>query len=102
MGQLKNQARTEDAERVRAARKALGLNQVQCAALIDVHNVTLCRWEKSQLAPSAYKVLLLEALASAAKARAPGEVERWIGFYGPVSTLCWLLRTGQQRRIASI
>ena len=79
------------AKRVRAARSALSLKQPACAELLDVHPVTLCRWETSQLRPSAYKLLLLETLADAAKTHPRGQVEMWMRSYGPVSTLELLL-----------
>ena len=93
MGQLTVDidALSSAAKRVRAARSALSLKQSSCAELLDVHHITLCRWEKSQLRPSAYKLLLLETLADAAKTHPRGQVEMWMRSYGPVSTLELLL-----------
>lgn len=52
---------------IKALRKRLGLSQKDLAELVGVHTMTVSRWERAVLAPSAHQRRLLRALSDAAE-----------------------------------
>ena len=52
---------------VLAVRTALGISQGDLAALLGLHCVTICRWEKDLQRPSPWQQALLREFAQAAK-----------------------------------
>lgn len=51
-------------DEIRRIRERLDLTQGQAAALLGVHSVTWCRWERGALAPTPYQSALLEGGAA--------------------------------------
>ena len=75
------------------AREALGLTQAQLAALLDVHAITVSKWERSILIPSAWQEAILHNFRYAATKR-PGigaEVARLMAERGVIVALYTLL-----------
>jgi DNA-binding transcriptional regulator YiaG len=75
-------------------RTTLGLSQVQFAQLFGVHFMTVSKWERGLLLPSAYQLALLNqfALTSAAKQdEAKERVKNLLVGAGVVAALLFLL-----------
>lgn len=86
---------------IREVRKALGLTQAQFGSLLDVHGVTVCRWEQGHQQPTAYQVGILQHFARAAYRRQPQvrrEISEVLITAGVMAGLVLLLRwaTDQQ------
>ena len=67
----------DTAELTRSARGKLFLSQVQLAKLLGVHPMTVSRWERGILAPSAYQIEFLEVFKRA-EVKVP-LLYRWVG-----------------------
>jgi putative transcriptional regulator len=75
-------------------RTALGLSQVQFAQLFGVHFMTVSRWERGVLLPSAYQLALLDQFALTAAAKqdeAKERVKQLLVGAGVVAALLFLL-----------
>lgn len=55
------------AKEIRAIRDRLGLSQPQLAQLLGVHTITVSKWERAVLKPSAHQETLLRSFGKAAK-----------------------------------
>lgn len=55
------------AEEIRNIRNRLGLRQPQLAQLLGVHPLTVSKWERGVLRPSAHQQTLLQSFGKAAK-----------------------------------
>lgn len=55
----------ETPDSMRAYRDLAGLTQVQLGALLDVHPLTVSKWERGILTPSTYQRSLVESFARA-------------------------------------
>lgn len=49
-------------DQIKATRKALGLIQSEFANLVNVHHVTVCRWEKGHKTPNPWQAELVGVL----------------------------------------
>lgn len=80
-------------EEIHRIRERLGLTQSQAAALLGVHSVTWCRWEKGSLAPSTYHCALLRRFdVAAGTPKCPDCLGVLITSLGPISVLALLLQ----------
>lgn len=61
----------ETAGELRNARNAIGLTQLEVAQLLDVHPLTVSKWERGILTPSTWQRSLLESFVRAERNR-PG------------------------------
>ena len=57
-----------NASEVAKIRSQLGLSQAQLGELLGVHTLTVSRWERGLLQPTAHQVTLLESFGAARKA----------------------------------
>ena len=75
-------------------RRALGLSQVEFGQLFGAHSMTVSKWERGVLKPTAYQIALLhqfQATADARKEQAQEEVKNLLVGAGVVAALVWLL-----------
>ena len=81
-------------EQIAHLRRDLGLSQIQFGELFGAHFMTISRWERGLLHPSAYQLALLEQFrrtADAKKAEAQDELKKVLVGAGIVAALVWLL-----------
>lgn len=75
-------------------RRDLGLSQVEFGQLFGAHFMTVSKWERGLLRPSAYQLALMDQFkktANAKKAQAQEEVKKLLVGAGVVAALIWLL-----------
>ena len=75
-------------------RKSLGLTQTDFARLFDAHVMTISKWERGVVMPSAYQVSLMEHFKQKAEAQAKQaqtEVKNLLVGAGVIAALIWLL-----------
>lgn len=87
-----------DKEQIAALRKSLGLSQAELGQLFDVHSMTVSKWERSVLAPSAYQHALLQQFKRTADVKqdeAKHELKKLLVGSGVVAALAWLLNSGK-------
>lgn len=79
-------------------RKTLGLTQAEFGQLFDAHSMTVSKWERGVLVPSAYQQALLQQFKCTVDAKgeqgAPLLKNLLIGS-GVVAALTWLLGAGR-------
>ncbi len=79
---------------VATLRRALGLSQVEFGQLFDTHAMTVSKWERGVLKPSAYQVALMRQFQSTADKQqeaAREHVKNLLVGAGVVAALMWLL-----------
>jgi len=75
-------------------RSDLGLSQVQFGQLFGAHFMTISKWERGALKPSAYQVVLMDQFRKTAdqkKARERTELGKLLIGAGVIAALAWLL-----------
>jgi putative transcriptional regulator len=81
-------------EEIVSIRKSLGLAQADFARLFDAHVMTISKWERGIVEPSAYQVSLMEHFRQKAKLQAEEaqkEVKNLLVGAGVIAALIWLL-----------
>ena len=75
-------------------RKSLGLSQVEFGQLFDTHSMTVSKWERGLLRPSAYQIALMDQFKKTSDAKndlAREQVKNLLVGAGVVAALVWLL-----------
>jgi putative transcriptional regulator len=75
-------------------RRALGVSQAEFGQLFGTHAMTVSKWERGLLAPSAYQLALMQQFRQTAdqrKAEAQDKVKNLLVGAGVVAALVWLL-----------
>lgn len=81
------------ANQVKTLRDSLGLTQGDLARLLNVHAVTVSRWERGVAEPDGYNAAMMERFKVQPFGDRTGRAVRAImAQQGPVAALCWLLR----------
>lgn len=79
---------------ITALRRDLGLSQAEFGQLFGSHAMTVSKWERGVLAPSAYQQALLHQFRRTAdkqRAQAQEKVKNLLVGAGVVAALVWLL-----------
>lgn len=82
------------AQDITSLRKLLGLSQVEFGQLFDTHSMTVSKWERGILRPSAYQIALMNQFKKTADAKKDAEreqVKNLLVGAGVVAALVWLL-----------
>ena len=83
-----------DGATITQLRKSIGLSQVEFGQLFGAHAMTVSKWERGVLQPSAYQLALMTQFrrtAEAKAAKAKDEVKNLLVGAGVVAALLWLL-----------
>jgi len=86
-----------DATEVVSLRRALGLSQEQFGQLFGAHSMTVSKWERGLLSPTAYQQALMAQFrltAGKQEAVAQEQVKKLLIGAGVVAALIWLLGSG--------
>ena len=78
-------------------RQALGLSQAEFGQLFGAHSMTVSKWERGLLLPSAYQQALMAQFRQTAdkqQALAQEQVKKLLVGAGVVAALIWLLGSG--------
>jgi putative transcriptional regulator len=87
-----------DAEFIFTLRRDLGLSQSEFGQLFGSHSMTVSKWERALLSPSAYQQALMQRFrqtADAQKAQSQEQVKNLLVGAGVVAALVWLLGPGK-------
>lgn len=79
---------------IASLRRSLGLSQVEFGQLFDAHSMTVSKWERGVLRPTAYQIALMQrfqATADAQKDLDREQVKNLLVGAGVVAALVWLL-----------
>jgi len=79
---------------VRTCRAKLHISQAELAQLLGVHSLTVSKWERGKLRPTAYQAALIAAFDVAVEHK-PGigpAIERSLAANGPIQTLYGVLK----------
>lgn len=82
------------ASQIANLRRSLGLSQVEFGQLFGAHSMTVSKWERGVLNPTAYQVALMhqfQVTADAQKDLAHEQVKKLLIGAGVVAALVWLL-----------
>lgn len=82
------------ASEIASLRHALGLSQVEFGQLFGTHSMTVSKWERNLLRPTAYQIALMQQFRSTAQvqqAEAKEQVKNLLVGAGVVAALVWLL-----------
>jgi transcriptional regulator with XRE-family HTH domain len=77
-------------------RRLLGLSQVEFGQLFDAHSMTVSKWERGVLRPTAYQIALMrqfQITADLKKDQAREQVKNLLVGAGVVAALVWLLNS---------
>lgn len=77
-------------------RHLLGLSQVEFGQLFDAHSMTVSKWERGVLRPTAYQIALMrqfQITADVKKDQAREQVKNLLVGAGVVAALVWLLNS---------
>jgi DNA-binding transcriptional regulator YiaG len=83
-----------DAARIVKLRRSLGLSQVEFGQLFGAHAMTVSKWERDILKPTAYHNALMnqfQATADSESGMAQEQVKNLLVGAGVVAALLWLL-----------
>lgn len=84
---------------LRDLRKRLRLSQAELGQLVGAHAMTVSKWERGVLSPSAYQIALLERFAQAHITDASlSPVKRLLVSSGAPAALAWLLQSARDGR----
>lgn len=75
-------------------RRSLGLSQVEFGQLFGAHSMTVSKWERGVLKPTAYQAALMRQFQTTAEAQkevAQEQVKNLLIGAGVVAALVWLL-----------
>jgi len=87
-----------DATAIASLRKSLGLSQAEFGQLFGAHTMTVSKWERDVLQPSAYQLALMQQFrhtANIKEAEAKEQVKQLLVGAGVVAALLWLLSSGK-------
>ena len=87
-----------DAASIVALRSSLGLSQADFGQLFGAHAMTVSKWERSLLTPSAYQQALMQQFKITADSQAALDQEKVKNLLvgaGVVAALVWLLGAGK-------
>lgn len=82
------------AAKITSLRRSLGLSQVEFGQLFGAHSMTVSKWERGVLKPTAYQIALMrqfQTTADAQKDLAQAQVKNLLIGAGVVAALVWLL-----------
>lgn len=82
------------ATEISTLRRSLGLSQVEFGQLFDAHSMTVSKWERGVLRPTAYQIALMRQFQTTANAKqdqAREQVKNLLVGAGVVAALVWLL-----------
>ncbi len=88
---------TMDKDQIVALRKSLQLSQAEFGQLFDAHAMTVSKWERGVLVPSAYQHALLQQFkrtADVKEEKSKQELKNLLVGAGVVAALVWLLNAG--------
>ncbi len=88
-------------DRVLSARKAMGLSQPELAKLIDVHALTVSKWERGVLEPTNYQQALLHTLKVGFMKSPEFPLTEHLTIKGPLATLAYLLASAYGFKVAA-
>jgi putative transcriptional regulator len=83
---------------ITSLRRALGLSQVEFGQLFGVHAMTVSKWERGLLSPTAYQLALMDQFQRTAdqkKEQAQEQLKQLLIGAGVVAALVWLLGSGK-------
>jgi DNA-binding XRE family transcriptional regulator len=83
-----------DRQKIKCVRMSLGLSQTEFGQLVGAHAMTVSKWERGLLSPTAYQAALLEKFALAAQSKSTDagvSVKRLLVGSGATAALAWLL-----------
>ncbi|MDH6170784.1 putative transcriptional regulator [Variovorax boronicumulans] len=83
---------------ITSLRRALGLSQVEFGQLFGVHAMTVSKWERGLLSPTAYQLALMDQFQRTAdqkKEQAQEQLKQLLVGAGVVAALVWLLGSGK-------
>lgn len=83
---------------IAALRHDLGLSQGEFGQLFGAHTMTVSKWERAVLSPSAYQQALMQQFRRTAddqKIQAQEQVKNLLVGAGVVAALVWLLGSGK-------
>lgn len=87
-----------DTSAITGLRQALGLSQGEFGQLFGAHAMTVSKWERGLLSPSAYQQALMAQFrqtADSKQAVAQEQVKKLLVGAGVVAALIWLLGSGK-------
>jgi len=79
---------------ITSLRRALGLSQVEFGQLFDAHSMTVSKWERGLLRPTAYQIALMrqfQVTVEAKQDQSCEQVKNLLVGAGVVAALVWLL-----------
>jgi len=82
------------ATQIASLRRSLGLSQVEFGQLFGAHSMTVSKWERAVLKPTAYQIALMrqfQMTVDAQKDLAHEQVKNLLVGAGVVAALVWLL-----------
>ena len=86
-----------DAKQIQQLRKKLGLSQDKLGQLLDVHTMTVSKWERGLLSPTPYQVAMMEEFEKAAsKPKVKLELKHVLIAAGVVAAVYLLLKNAKE------
>lgn len=87
-----------NAEDIKKLRERLGLNQEKLGQLLDVHAMTVSKWERGVLEPTPYQSAMMdEFLSAATKKDIKSELKRVLIAAGVVAAIFLLLKIAKEK-----
>ncbi|OYV84050.1 MAG: hypothetical protein B7X04_01425 [Parcubacteria group bacterium 21-54-25] len=80
-------------------RRALGLSQVEFARLLDVHSMTVSKWERGLVPPTPYQVALMDQFrraTQAQQAKVDEQLKHLLVSAGVIAALFFLLKSANE------
>lgn len=87
-----------DSSGIVTLRRDLGLSQVEFGQLFGVHAMTVSKWERGVLSPTAYQQVLMiqfKKTAEQKKEQAKEQLKQLLVGAGVIAALVWLLGSGK-------
>lgn len=86
-----------NADRIKQLRKKLGISQDKLGQLLDVHTMTVSKWERGVLVPTPYQVAMMEEFEKAAsKPKVKLELKHVLIAAGVVAAVFLLLKSAKE------
>ena len=86
-----------NADRIKQLRKKLGISQDKLGQLLDVHTMTVSKWERDVLEPTPYQVAMMEEFEKAAsKPKVKLELKHVLIAAGVVAAVFLLLKSAKE------
>lgn len=84
-------------DRIKQLRKKLGISQDKLGQLLDVHTMTVSKWERGVLVPTPYQVAMMEEFEKAAlKPKVKLELKHVLIAAGVVAAVFLLLKSAKE------